>query len=441
MNYEIIRIGLLNICTLICSIFSILYFFNYFFEKYEQKLISTFCLFSTVSICYLFSLQFIENQILKAVILLSCTYVISLQYKKKWYRRIQYSLLFYGISVVCEIFISFLIIGIWGISFSDFKQPIFMLARIILSRFFIFVFFAIIKLKKQHFLINKNIKDWIAVSLLSFTSLTCIFGQIFYICKQNKSDIQQIIIILNIIFLIYCNHYIFNLIYTMWKSAESERRLIVANNLLTEQERQYSQLFSNHNEIAKMHHDFKNVLVGIQADLKSEQYDLAMKHLQDKISTVSLYDNAICGNQIIDTIVNNKIAIANKSNISIDFQYRNIQHLQIDSIDIAILLGNALDNAIEATAKLTEKHIKNILLMIILKGNDLNIIIKNPVEYDVNTEQLTSDKKDKRFHGYGIINMQTIVDKYKGSLIFTCRDNEFRTTIILSNESSYPISI
>ena len=222
----------------------------------------------------------------------------------------------------------------------------------------------------------------------------------------------------------------------MWKSAESERKLVVANNLLAEQERQYSKLFSNHSEIAKMHHDFKNVLVGIQADLKSKQYDLAMKHLQDKISTVSLYDNAICGNQIIDTIVNNKIAIANKFNISIDFQYRNIQHLKIDSIDIAILLGNALDNAIEATAKLADNQIKSILLLIILKGDELNIIIRNPVAYDINTDQLISDKKDKRFHGYGIINMKTIVDKYQGSLIFTCQDNIFRTTIILPNETS-----
>ena len=110
--------------------------------------------------------------------------------------------------------------------------------------------------------------------------------------------------------------------------------------------------------------------------------------------------------------------------------------MNIDSVDIAILLGNALDNAIEATAKLTDKRIKNILLMIILKGNDLNIIIKNPVEYDVNTDHLISNKKDKRFHGYGIINMKTVVDKYKGSLIFTCQDNIFRTTIILPNESS-----
>lgn len=436
MTYDFIQTELSNICILICLVLSTVNFFNYFFEKKDKKWTYSFFSFFIVSVCYLFSLHLPENQVINIGVLLGCTYVISLQYVVIWYRRIWYSLLFCGISFVCEILTSFLIIGIWGIGFSDLEQPIFIFAKKLLSKFFIFVFFAIFKLKKHHFLINKNIKDWITVFLLSFTSLICIFGQIFYISNQNKSDLQQIIIILNIIFLIYCNHYIFNLIYTMWKSAESERKLVVANNLLAEQERQYSQLFSNQNEIAKMHHDFKNVLVGIQADLKSKQYDLAMKHLQDKISTVSLFDNAISGNQIVDTIVNNKIAIANKSGISIDFQYRNIQHLQIDSIDIAILLGNALDNAIEATAKLADNQIKSILLLIILKGDELNIIIRNPVAYDINTDQLISDKKDKRFHGYGIINMKTIVDKYQGSLIFTCQDNIFRTTIILPNETS-----
>lgn len=436
MTYDFIQTELSYICILICLVLSIVNFFDYFFEKQDKKWIFGLFTFFVVSVCCLFSLHFPENQILNTVILLGCTYVISLQYKIKSNRRILYSLLFCGISFVCVILTSFFLIGIWEIGFSDLEQPTFVFAKNLLSRFFIFVFFAVIKLKKHRFLINKNIKDWIIVSLFPITSLTCIFGQIYYICNQNESDLQQIMIILNIIFLIYCNHYIFKLINTMLKSAENERKLVIANNLLAEQERQYSQLFNNHNEIAKMHHDFKNVLVGIQADLKSKEYDLAMKHLQDKLSVVSLFDNAICGNQIIDTIVNNKIAIANRSGISIDFQYRNIQHLNIDSVDIAILLGNALDNAIEATAKLTDKRIKNILLMIILKGNDLNIIIKNPVEYDVNTDHLISNKKDKRFHGYGIINMKTVVDKYKGSLIFTCQDNIFRTTIILPNETS-----
>ena len=261
MTYDFIQTGLSNICILICLVLSTVNFFNYFFEKQDKKWTYSLFSFFIVSVCYLFSLHLPENQVLNMVILLGCTYIISLQYRIKWHRRILYSLLFCGISFVCEILISFLLIGILGIGFSDLEQPIFVFAKNLLSKFFIFIFFAIIKLKKQHFLINKNIKDWITVSLLSFTSLTCIFGQIFYICNQNKSDLQQIIIILNIIFLIYCNHYIFNLICTMCKSAESERKLVVANNLLAEQERQYSQLFSNHNEIAKMHHDFKNVLV------------------------------------------------------------------------------------------------------------------------------------------------------------------------------------
>ncbi|MBQ4628233.1 MAG: GHKL domain-containing protein [Clostridia bacterium] len=233
--------------------------------------------------------------------------------------------------------------------------------------------------------------------------------------------------------LIFCNHYLFHFIDTIWQSAETDQKLEVADNLLIEQERQYTLLVNNHREISKIHHDYKNMLIGLQADLLGKEYDQALEHVRKELALVSLANAPISGNQIIDTIVNNKITAAKKENIEIDFQFRNLQKIKIDSIDLAILLGNALDNAIEATTRITGHQKKRISLLIVLKDEMLNVIVKNPVDNDIDTDFLDTVKKDKRFHGYGIINMRTIVDRYSGSLIFTCRDLSFATTILLPN--------
>ena len=109
----------------------------------------------------------------------------------------------------------------------------------------------------------------------------------------------------------------------------------------------------------------------------------------------------------------------------------NIQHIKISDVDLAIILGNALDNAVEAVEKIEYKGMVEAL--IVLRNNLLIIKIKNPVKEYVDTNNLSSTKPDNNVHGFGIISIKQLTNKYDGEVLFTCKDNIFTTSIVMKN--------
>ena len=98
-----------------------------------------------------------------------------------------------------------------------------------------------------------------------------------------------------------------------------------------------------------------------------------------------------------------------------------------------MLVGNALDNAIEATEKVDASLRSPIKLNAITVDDNLSMSVRNPVKDNVNTKHLTSSKADKQNHGYGLKSIESIVHKHNGCVSFSCEDNIFFIDIYMSN--------
>ena len=127
-----------------------------------------------------------------------------------------------------------------------------------------------------------------------------------------------------------------------------------------------------------------------------------------------------------------KTQVAENRGITIQTNYRELDKIKISLIDVAIILGNALDNAIEATEK-TNNVKKEIDVTINIKNDLVIITIRNPVENDVDTDHLVSSKRNDGSFGYGLSSMRSIATKYNGEVLLLCKDNIFQTTIYLRN--------
>ena len=92
-----------------------------------------------------------------------------------------------------------------------------------------------------------------------------------------------------------------------------------------------------------------------------------------------------------------------------------------------ILLGNPLDNAIEACQKMSDSIQKIISIKTKLVGNMLIMDIFNPVDHDViilnNT--IPTSKEETSNHGFGIYSLQRTLEKYDGIARFKCKNNIF----------------
>ena len=138
----------------------------------------------------------------------------------------------------------------------------------------------------------------------------------------------------------------------------------------------------------------------------------------------------------LDTVLNAKIEKASVFNISIRPAVAIYGELYIDTLDLVLLIGNALDNAIEATEKIEDSLKKYIHLSIKLQENYLLIEVKNSVleKVLIQNQFITTTKSDDGLHGFGLENMRVLTEKYHGTMLLECDDNFFQVRIVLENE-------
>ena len=234
------------------------------------------------------------------------------------------------------------------------------------------------------------------------------------------------------IVLILSNIAVFYLIDRSYKEAEKDKQLTLVTGLLTAQAAQYEQLQTHNQEILKIRHDHKNFILGLLTELDNQNYDGIRTTLLSEYECLSQPSELGTKHSVIATVVKMKSAYAKTLGITIDFEYHELHKINISAIDIAIILGNALDNAIEATERVedTDKHIH---ILAKVNHNVIVMVIKNPVAEAINPERMISTKRGDGSFGYGVESMKRLAKKHDGEIIFTCENSVFETNIIIRN--------
>ena len=104
--------------------------------------------------------------------------------------------------------------------------------------------------------------------------------------------------------------------------------------------------------------------------------------------------------------------------------------VQMKILDITTLLGNALQNAYEATRKTSDRYIQ---VEIVDHSEEIFLSISNTSEkMDIPSDlQIQTSKKDKTNHGFGLKNIHRIVDKYNGKISISCENHIFTVDITI----------
>ena len=121
-----------------------------------------------------------------------------------------------------------------------------------------------------------------------------------------------------------------------------------------------------------------------------------------------------------------------EKDIALNYDF-DVNKIPLKNTDIVIVMGNLLDNAIEAAKKCEEGKkyinitIKNINQFFILKIK--NSCVKKAV---VKNERFISDKLQKQKHGLGIESVKHIITSYNGEMSFLCDEEIFEVKIIIN---------
>lgn len=203
------------------------------------------------------------------------------------------------------------------------------------------------------------------------------------------------------------------------EQAQIKKDYEIAEHHYAMQQEYYDQLRVQQEETRALWHDISKYLRAAQVD----STNLALTEVQEMLDSISCVVDV--NNRIVSVILNEYFQIAKNSDITIEIDVQVPPELFVTAADLYVLIGNTLDNAIEACTELPVEQ-RKIELKLKKHNNILFYEVSNPY----------SEKHLRRvrgnYHGFGLRNVSKCVEKYNGKLDVV-KDNGFFHVIACLN--------
>ena len=179
-------------------------------------------------------------------------------------------------------------------------------------------------------------------------------------------------------------------------------------------------------------HDYHNHIQTMKAYRSLGEDNKIDGYLNSLESDLTSVDTLIkSGNIMVDAILNSKLSLAKSQNIKINAKAVVPKNISIAEIDLCVIVGNLLDNAIEACMSINEADKRFIRVYMDMKRKDLYISVTN-------ASGGTAQKQGGRYisgkgenHGFGLMRVDKIVDKYNGYIKRNDENEAFTSEIML----------
>lgn len=392
---------------------------------------------SSLTIIYsaILTFQTLASLTTQGTILLICSFitafVICQIYNSKQYIKMILSITIIIINIASEMIVSGLLMLTKTINFDEINSDpqLFALGTLI-SKFIMFLLVLIVHFGKRKLNIeNVGIKHLIILSILPFTTLSMliIMYQVMFVINSTK---LKLMFVISSIFLIFSNIITFSVINRQSLLAKTEYELKLLKDNINEQTKHYVDLQASHEEIRQIRHNIRSICIGTIAELKVGKIENAINQLQSNIDIIEKSSKIIdTGHPSIDSIIENKLNRCDELNIHTNLSYQYKETININEIEVAVIIGNILDNAIEACLK-TKNIDREIWGSITVDQQNIIINIKNTA---MDSNNLKTSKTNKKDHGYGLKSISHIAKKYNGYAKFSFTDNIFTSYVILEN--------
>ncbi len=403
-------------------------FFKTFWQKQSGVLIRTVSCVSSFSLLFATMLQLKDSPLPSLMVFVSSV-ILCFSFKSKFVHKIVYTLIITMLSFCTEMITGIGFVALLSLPLQEVKSGSFYVLGMMTSKLVLFIAIFIIRIFKHKPLpINRNKKQW---GLIAFpvSSTVILVIQHTLLMSYPTDNYMHYLILFSDFALLVSNMIIFDYIDSLYENTVIESRIAHADKLIEMQAAQYRSLIESNYKLSKTKHDFKNFCIGIISELDKGETEAALEKLTAMYEDIATMQTG--ARNVLDTIIHIKNEQARKKGVSITYKGCNLPKLRFNDVDLSVLLGNAIDNAVEAAEKVDGS--REVSVFITFKNDIVVVKIKNPVAKAVNVNSLNTTKNDINNHGFGIISMRQIVNKYTGELIFTCEKLQFVTTIIMSN--------
>lgn len=238
-------------------------------------------------------------------------------------------------------------------------------------------------------------------------------------CFVNEAEWHPLFLVV-LIGLLYTNIIMIYFINKTKEQAQLKKDFEIAEHHYAMQQEYYDQLRVQQEETRALWHDISKYLRASQVDSDNT----ALTEVQEMLDSIACVVDV--NNRIVSVILNEYFQVAKASDILISFDVQVPAELFVTAADLYVLIGNTLDNAIDACIELPQEQ-RSISLKLKKHNDMLFYEVSNPY-----TEKHLQRPRGN-YHGFGLKNVAKCVEKYEGKLEVNCNDGVFRVAAHLNS--------
>jgi hypothetical protein len=371
----------------------------------------------------------------------------------------------------------------WGnIVFSIIYNAVWMLMELLVSSFFMIfnidirtfdyagsliceiLLLILVKALKMFFgKVYIGVLSWKHNAVIMMIPIFCmiISAHLFYMCTLSESVYNRIFVILEFLMFIVLDVFLFKLYIKIYDSYEIKRNNDIYKMELEMCSRHLKEKETAIEDARKARHDFKYKLLCLRDYSRNKEYDRLNSYIDEllHVDTNDSYAYVDTGNHLLDTLLNYKYETAKKHGIDVQLVTDVPRNMPFDNSDLCVILGNAIDNAIEANQLIEKVDVPNGIhnnvhngiyndiqnnihndthkyINIIIKYREKNLIILIENSFSGNIKQnkqgkFVSSKVDKINHGIGLSSIEHALKKYHGYMDINADKKIFTLKMIL----------
>lgn len=343
-----------------------------------------------------------------------------------------YSVLLVSLSSFLEYIIIFIISSYSNLYIAEYKsETILLVIEIIISKvLYFFIVMILLRFTQKDDTIVKIPTTFYIFPLITLISVICFW----YISLNQYLEFKnQIILGVVSILLLLATLFVF---FSFQANAQRESKLLLLQqeqNKIKTDITYYDILEKQNNNIRAYAHDAKNHLSAIRSLNTNPEIEIYISKMTDRLEEYGKVCHS--GNHTLDVVIDKYVTECDINNINFEFDIKNNNLSTINAYDIVTILGNLLDNAVDAAEKSKDKKIG---IETDFRNNFSVIIVSNSCDKNPqlnNSELPVTTKNNKRLHGFGLKSVRKTIKKYNGDIAFDY-DNMtkcFIVTVMIEN--------
>ncbi len=213
---------------------------------------------------------------------------------------------------------------------------------------------------------------------------------------------------------------------------DSKRQEEVMGRYLRIQEQKYAALSKYLREVRAARHDLRHHLSVIEKYIANGDRDELREYVAGIGSSAAFESSlSVCGHFAVDAIARHYLYMARQEDIALDIELDVPENIGIPSADLCIILGNSLENAVEAVAKIRQGK-RYIRARSQNTESKFTLVIGNPyTEAQKDGHGGFRSTKQPGHEGLGLMSIRQVAEKYDGAALFETKDGLFTTSVIL----------